>query len=478
MSEILPQQYDSKAEKKNCQDNKIPNLLRVGDCDTQAPDLQYIDSRHVDPVVSTTSFSRFVIPSVGFLNPNSRLIVGLNWSDTEKHYFLPTSVGISALIDRVVLKASGLELSSISGFDHFSNFNNLFMPKETVNGKQISRNGIIGAFRNGINDASIVASTWNNQTCIELDSQYETDLTNKRLFINKSLRLKDGAEYQIDIGALVPMLSGVNLPMYAIEDQLELLIYWKSGKNYVAGHAETSEVQTLTVDVNNVGLICDFVLYDQKIMDTINNNKIFPNSKEYNLFRRLLAPANDINKHTLNIGGANKYVNGVIVQLSDNSLTASNKILSLLGEYRSLAPEGYDNENRFNFSINGRDLFPSDISNSAELAGHLKNYNMFSPYINRSEYIEEGSSTSSANTLSDLSIEGRLLNTEANGNYKNKNYHYFSIERFVNESGIDMRFQRSGTTPETKSLDLRAWVCVKKTVVLNNGRFSQNYMMM
>lgn len=472
MSQVVANPRNNE-EERVCNKLNVPDLLKV-DCITQQPNLQYIDSRQVQPVVSTESFCRFVIPKVGIMNPSARIIIPVKFSTSSGRYFLPAELGISTLVSRCVLKAAGRTISDISSFNHYQSFiNNVIRPEYKYLVGSV-KHGTIGQWRN-INKGGGNAY---HETAITYETEFEADDQNTNIEIDGSLNLVHDLEFQIDLSTLIPCLSGFSLPMYAIEDQLEIELYWNTDhkKNYVFGNGSDSATESVKPDLNGVNLIADFVLYNNDIMDGLLKSNFssfsLPFSYDYNLIQKTIqADANDNIITTLDLGGASRYVKGIILQYENLALTQANNQGSVLGYYRSQAEQS-TNKNDINIRVNGANLFPVNLTNDAEISSHLNNHSFTSHYINRAEYTNKH-----VDYLSNYTIEGKAINNNTTGNAGNKQFMFFDISRLVNNRGIELSFNRSGAGTEPNTL-LRCWVIVHKIVVCSNGRFNQTYNML
>ena len=463
----------NRSQVKACKDAQLPELLKLK-CDQRVPNQQYIDCRFVDPVVINENRARFVLPKIGWLNNNSKLIVGLKWSGNgTDRFFLPSNIGIDSIIKDVVFRASGKELSRINFYDHYRSFESVFYQGENIKNIGTVKHGITGAWRNGVDSTNAGGSDLKfQQNTLEYDTQYETDIVSatKKLLYNNSLILENGKEFQIDLGALVPVIANAPLPLYDINDQLELEIEFN--KNiYITGEGQTDITKTLTVDPNTTGLLCDFILYDGEVMEKLRRNQwSLPLAREYNLYMRTLIPSNNRISETLNLGGANRFVEGLIIMLTDQGLNDTQRYNSTLSYYRSVGAKP-TNDTRIQLKLNGVEVFPQTLKNPAQLASHLNNYNSFRPYINREEYFDEGPLL-----MSDIVHEKHDIGNVTSGNSNNKNFFYFKINRPVNKEGLILQFDRNTTATQTTNLLMRAYVVVNKTINCVNKRMYQSYM--
>ncbi len=380
----------------------------------------------------------------------------------------------NAIIKDVVFRASGKELSRINFYDHYRSFESLYYQGENTKNIGIVKHGINGCWRNSCDDTNAGDVTQRfQQNTIEYDTQYETDIVSatKKLLFNDCLILENGKELQIDLGSLVPVLSGSPLPLYDIADQLELEITFN--KNiYITGNGQTAIDKTLSVDPNTTGLLCDFIIYDGNVMESLRRNQwALPPAKEYNLYMRTLIPSGNRIAETLNLGGANRYVEGLIIMLTDQGLNDTQRINSILSFYRSRGAK-LTNETTIQIKANGQELFPQVLSNPAQMATHLNNYNRFKPYINREEF-SDGDGVA---LVSDILHEKHNLESDVSGVDSNKNFLYFEIDKAVNKEGLILTFNRNKTAVETSKLLMRAYVVVRKTINCVNKRMYQSYL--
>ena len=208
-------------------------------------------------------------------------------------------------------------------------------------------------------------------------------------------------------------------------------------------------------------------------MESLRRNQwSLPLAREYNLYMRTLIPSNNRIAETLNLGGANRFVEGLIIMLTDQTTSSNlnNIYQSTLSYYRSIGAK-LTNDTRIQIKINGMDLFPQVLKNPAQMASHLNNYNQFRPYINRQEYFDEGPLL-----MSDIDHEGHDLGNTTQGVDNNKNFFYFKINRAVNKEGVVLTFNRNTQAVETSNLLMRCYVVVNKTINCINKRMYQAYM--
>ena len=86
-----------------------PDFLRAGPVMTDPT--SRIDTDILEPVVQSESFCRFQFSNKGILNAGSRITFCLDKPDTES--FLPISVGIGSLIERVSFKSGGKTICEV-----------------------------------------------------------------------------------------------------------------------------------------------------------------------------------------------------------------------------------------------------------------------------------------------------------------------------------------------------------------------------
>jgi len=464
--------YDKSGQKSYCVNRQIPEILKLN-CNNKTPNSQYIDSREIQPIVSTKSLCRIKLPKVGFMNNTAKLLVGISWGNStpSDRYFLPPTIGINSIVKKISFMAGGTELFFLNSFDEFKAFEIIFQNTELLNKVGSVLHGTIGGYRNGISDAYIDAGNWNMQNKLEYDTEYETSLSHKKVFFNESLLLFNGKEFTIDFSQLVPILSNTPLPLYLIKDDIYINIEWNQNV-YITGFGMTNETIPLSVDPSKVSFLADFVLYDQKVMDELAQEyKHFalPPAREYNLFTKTLTNTGNTIKSDLSLGGANRFIIGVVIMVQEVGLTSTQEYNSLQNRYRSKAVKE-NNENEFRIKINGEELFNTPLTNTAEIAYHLTNYNNNVPCINRSEYME------GVNLLSDLQHEKHVLSDGTAGSYGNKQYYYFMIDRATNKNGVQLLFNRNKNAVETGGdLLLKAYVIVAKSINCVDGHFYQAY---
>ena len=345
-----------------CKNKEVPDVLRMN-CDI-FNNIQYVESNILDPVVSSSTYARWILPPIGFLSPSSRLSFTLTCPDAMVQtglvsYYLAANVGIFSLINRV-------------------EFKQIFTSPERVYNAKSVKNGIYaGKFKNMAANPAATA-TANDQSTLMWDSMYEFNEQNTRQEADSFVRLINGIEYSCELSELVPFLQGRLLPMYLLSEQIELILHFNEGINYYRGiGAAAAPIGNISIDPTQTKLALDHIIYPEDVMESFKKSDPVATIQDihYQLFRRNLTKANDEFKGTFDLGGRSRFVEGVILmwnndfsQYSDDGTVQTS---SYYNKYYGEAPNGIDAINDYNIRVNGEMLYPVNISNIANQFSEL-----------------------------------------------------------------------------------------------------------
>jgi len=189
---------------------------------------------------------------------------------------LPISTGIASVIKRAVLTIGGREISSLDSVGHFNTITNMLNSTEYRDKILLPLQGVNDAMKYG-EDVSVGLGTA-TQGFITMKDEKEVRVPGTASeFIDMPDRLKIGEtlattpEFSIPLSDLIPMMRGVKLPLFAINQEVALLIEWSEDTN---GHRIVQEVDVggeygkSTILESSVFMMTDYLYYEAE-MDSI-----------------------------------------------------------------------------------------------------------------------------------------------------------------------------------------------------------------
>ena len=237
----------------------LPSVLR-----TQAierPEVENdINTDLLFPVSFNQKSAKFVFDRKGILDSNSQLQIAQVVKDTanvgiDTKAFYPSSASAMCSISRAYLEIGGKRVSDLQDVAHYSTWERLHFSNEYKTGVAIPKQGgddvFMGSASRTIsaNSATAIRSrgfeppygtigrvsseyATNSITSVNLGRQ-EADLTNsftkdKRLLTSSALTTPT---FSIGLSQLIPFLSGIQLPLFAIREEVSLHIVFNAPDN-------------------------------------------------------------------------------------------------------------------------------------------------------------------------------------------------------------------------------------------------------
>jgi hypothetical protein len=271
---------------------------------------------------------------------------------------LPISTGVSSLIRRAVLTIGGREVSSLDAVGHFTTITNLLNSQE-------HRQKILYHLE-GVNDAMTFRDSAAGEDgyigLVDGDIEDEVFIT-----IPKALEIRDLVEttprFSIALSSLIPMMKGVKLPLFAINQEVSLLIEWSAdldGHRIIShrpegiGHIKTDIVES------ECFMMCDYLYYDKEMMAVMQeiqeNDWVLPYEDVITIDAQLAALAEEPSGATpfnftrtstdtlLYLGG--KTVRSILVQKQSDNPTftniGNNKLEGIYNSRSFQRPETYN----------------------------------------------------------------------------------------------------------------------------------------
>jgi hypothetical protein len=199
----------------------IPDLIKIGSIPGDMD--MSVDTDTLEPVVSSNSFCRFTLLNKGFMNSFSKIVLGLDAVSGSNTY--PLNVGISALIQRAVLKVGAKTISETEDFGQFMAYKSLFIDP-SINKE---REQVISARGNALelryqnasgNFSEFNASSYGIDNGLCYIASGRTTSGREGLLPQYWQELRQAPEFQVSLADLFPFLRFNSLPLYMFASSL------------------------------------------------------------------------------------------------------------------------------------------------------------------------------------------------------------------------------------------------------------------
>ena len=419
MSKSMPTPDTSNSDGGDVQDTmvqrapappNVPNLLRVSPMDTTtATD---VETSILDPAVKSDTFCRFVFLNKGILHSHSKITLGLNAPDGNRRFYAP-QVGIHQLVSRCRLMVGTKTLQEIDGYNYLSAYKSMFINNEHQKEREQVQSARCIAHEFRYNDATDTDGGVVNDTKAStygLSNGREYDNTNTASFTSSTpdLRVHDWNDiknepvFQIALSELFPMLKQTQLPLYMMEEQVSVELYFDPVNVNRCQAEEGQATIAYTINQNELKLIADYIYYPQEMMTAYANANpvITMNHFDYRHSKVSVSSTTDNGQVRIrNLGGAGRIVTKVITGLQPDNITSD---LQITNKFCSISPEAAYNFGEapsagkqngsltVNIKYNDKFLYPIDVVNPARQFHNTAQAEGMVPFVTREEYAAEG----------------------------------------------------------------------------------------
>ena len=375
----------------------LPELLRTNVL--QRPETQSIDTSILRPVNFSQNGCRFVFEKKGILDSNSHLQMKLRVKTANGATpanpntflaYLPTSTGALAWVKRAYLTIGGRRISNLDEVGHYNTYMRLhysneykkgvIMPKQggddifmgsttrtiLANGADAIKSrgfsapfGVLG--REGTEFAVIPSGAGAGA-----QSADETDLRTR-----KSQHIRGGEEncptFMVSLSQLIPFLKGLQLPLFAINQEVAINIEWSDD---LIGHRfqkEQAVAGVLTTEfVEKDCLICaDYLFYPDLMEDMADE---IMNKGGYDVpYDEILVQENTISltngatdTFDIQLAYGGKKVKSIVVQREN--VDGANLIINNIGRYNSA---GYRLGKSVQLNIDSQNWYSKPLTNNS-----------------------------------------------------------------------------------------------------------------
>jgi len=472
----------------------VPNLLRVSPMDTTtATD---VETSILDPAVKSDTFCRFVFLNKGILHSHSKIALGLLAPDASRRFYAP-QVGVHQLISRCRLMVGTKTLQEIDGYNFLSAYKSLFINNEHQKEREQVQSGRCIAHEFRYDDATDTNGGAVNDTSAKrygLSNGREYDNTDgSASFVSATpdLRVHDWNDiqnspiFQIALSELFPMLKQTQLPLYMMEEQVSVELYFDPVNVNRCQADEGVATTPYSINQNELKLIADYIYYPQEMMEAYRsaNPVITMNHFDYRHSKVSVSATTDNGQVKIrNLGGAGRIVTKVITGLQTDETTSdlqiTNKFCSISPEQKYLFGEapaaGKQNGSlTVNIKYNDKFLYPIDVVNPARQFHNTAQAEGMVPFVTREEFAAEGVALCAdhfmgyfQNTGDDADEVGVL------GRFNWLAYRLNRNER-VNTRGLEYYYKYDGLG-DGGTYTQRSWLELAKVTTLAGGFVSTN----
>lgn len=431
----------------------LPAVLRA--TTLERPVNQDVNTDLLFPVNFSQSQCKFVFDKKGILDSNSQLniaqiVVNSASTGVSTNSVLPTSTGALAMIRRAYLEIGGRRVSDLQSVGHYATWKRLHLSNEYKKGIVIPKQGgndiFIGSAARGIRATNDVvtqrsrgfdmpvgtlgreSSEYANTSVSATFGLQDPDLTDTSDSPSRQITHLEATtpSFAIGLGQIIPFLSGgVQLPLFAIREEVSLVIEWASDEFGHRFYPPTTDAAGVALTATN----CKSTMIDQKcfmmvdylffpsmmaeLTDEIMQRGGYdvPYTEEIVQESMLITGATDTafnQNYQLAMGG--KRVKHIIVQKEE--VDGADESIVNLGRYNSLA---FRLGEEYQLQIDSRNYYSRAISN-ASLQKHEADMVESIPLQladYRYSWFNQTTATG-ATTATSLGLSDRKVNTYAN----------------------------------------------------------------
>ena len=387
------------------QQESIPDFIKLDQIPVNY--VQQVETDLLEPVVfnqgSATGdgFARFTLQNKGFLHSHSKVFLAVepqNGSVTDG--YVAPHVGIGNIIKKAVLKIGNKVLNELDNWAGLYAVKSALIGNEVNLERELYTTGRCMSFQHLYDEGSSVDSSE-----ISLDTGFEEDSTNDINVPNWAIH--DGTSattrsevptFQIDLSDLFPFLKVNQLPLYMIDEPINIELHFQPQQKYrlQIDNGDSSD-KNVNVIRNELKFCADYIFYgatDQMQRYADANRDMSFSFVDYRLMEHSTSQASVEGKVIQNLGMANRMVSRVITLFAPDETATANNEGGILGQYMSLAPTMSASGvllNDFNYNIRYNDRFEytSDVDNLARIFSEFTQAEGV-PYLTRAGFSDEG----------------------------------------------------------------------------------------
>ena len=354
----------------------IPNFLKLDQIPTNY--VQQVETDLLESVVFTQGsatrdgFCRFTLQNKGFLHSHSKLFIALAPSANDENFIQP-HVGIGQIVKKAVLKIGNKTLNEVDSWQALyavkssliSNEQNVEREMYTT-GRSMNY-GFDYKAGSSVNSSGIVLANGVDLYAGGGNREY----SQPQWAAMDSSKLDECPSYQIDLSDLFPFLKVHQLPLYMINEPINIeLTFVPTTEQRVQCDTGGTADQPVDIVRDELKFCADYIFYgatDEMTRFANANRDMSFSFVDYRLIEHTTSVAELAGGLVRNLGMANRVVPRVITLLQETSTVQK----SILGLNNSIAPQsnasGSAEVISYNLRYNDRYEFSSDINSTARL---------------------------------------------------------------------------------------------------------------
>ena len=458
--------------------SNVPAMLQAGRIDSNM--MMDVSSDVLDPIVANDTSCRFVLTNKGYLHDGSRITLGvLKNASVASGAFFPPNIGVNSLIRRATLSVGGNVVSETDDFNHFKAYESMFLSSEINKSREsvMSGRAMAHEFRM-VETAGAQSNTAADSYGLDLGMDYNGGGLELPQFLN----INNEPTFSISLAQLFPFMKGVNLPLFAMKQEIIIDLIWEPIKTTGRCSVDTnaSSGTEFKIDTNNVKLVADYIFYDgEKMAADLNTYMTQETNFAYNDYRltKTTLSVTAAKNSVRNLGGAGRMVTKIITGINNDNRDDR----FVLNKYAAVAPDrDYTNasvEKRTNGTLtanvrmNDFFVFPIDLSNSAVLFDKTTRAEGGLPFVTREEYSAEG------DVLTSATFQGTAQNASKGllGNFFFQSYKMPAGR--INSRGLELTTQMNSlpTLTGSDNYTQRTWIEVGRIAQLKRGFLTSGF---
>jgi len=478
---------------------------------------QDINTDLLFPVSFNQNQAKFVFDRKGILDSNSQLqvastVVNSTTPTVDTGAFYPSSVGAVSLIKRAYLEIGGKRISDLQDVAHYTTWERTHWSNEYRKGVAFPKQGgndvFVGSASKTIaaNSADAIRSRGfsapygtigrvssdyaSNATAIANVGQQQSALTETKDRAKRLITTDETTTPTMSIGLsqLIPFLVGVQLPLFAIREEVSLHIVFNTPDNnnsFCLPATDTAGVPndhttTKSTIVEGKFLIMADYLFFPSLMGELSEEIM--NRGGYDIpYCEVLEQQNYTsysvgdfrNDYQIQVGG--KMVKWIVVQKEESAVNLNNLGYANYGNYNSRAlREGC----QYQFKIDSQNVYSLPLKNTSlqktEADAVKGNPLVLNNYIYTWKNQTDGAGTVAAD---DYGMTDRLVNTISQHTESgSQNWFGLKIENSMSQgrriSNQPIIYTEEGTVytaDDNTSRKVRFWIGTQKMLNISNG---------
>jgi len=403
-------------------DESIPDFIQLQQIPVNY--IQQVETDLLEPVVfsqgstTNTGFTRFTLQNKGFLHSHSKIFMSIVPESTNEDVYFAPQVGIGQVIKKAVLKVGNKILNELDSWNSLYAVKSSLITNESNIDRELATTGRWLNHKFVYNtDSEVFASN------IGLNTDVEPEANNLFLPDWSTMDATEPTEcptYMIDLSDLFPFLKVHQLPLYMINEPINIELTFEPTTKFRAqiGSGDTTDI-AMNIDRNELKFCADYIFYgaSDEMERYANANKDMSFSfVDYRLTEHTTSQTDLASGVIRNLGMANRLVSRIITTIGADASAVNEQ--SILGQHNSLAPfvgaDGVSGGVKYNIRYNDRFEYTSDVDNTARLFSILADSEGV-PFLTRGEYSNESVAGSFTNTENydgrdqSVNLEGQLF---------------------------------------------------------------------